>query len=121
VDLIHRCYRITVPERSIAFYKALGFEKRRELPIRDEAVNDFLGLPGDGDRLEITYNFHTQDGGYEVGTDSGHIAFTVDDLDVTLGHRWTSAASRPSARPTRCARAADVFASCGIRTATGSS
>src|SRR6266508_5486716 len=46
VELIHTCYRITDPERSIAFYEALGFEKRRELPIRDEAVNYFLGIPG---------------------------------------------------------------------------
>ncbi len=85
MELIHTCYRITDPERSVAFYEALGFEKRRELPIRDEAVNYFLGLPGDGDRLELTHNFDTPDGGYELGTGYGHIALTVDDLDATLG------------------------------------
>jgi hypothetical protein len=37
VELIHKCYRIADPERSIAFDEALGFEKRRELPIRDVA------------------------------------------------------------------------------------
>ena len=26
------------------------------MPIRDEAVNVFMGLPGDGARLELTYN-----------------------------------------------------------------
>jgi catechol 2,3-dioxygenase-like lactoylglutathione lyase family enzyme len=46
VELIHTCYRVTDPERSIAFYEALGLEKRRELPIRDEAINYFLGVPG---------------------------------------------------------------------------
>jgi lactoylglutathione lyase len=46
VRLIHTCYRITDPERSITFYEALGLERRRELPIRDEAVNYFLGVPG---------------------------------------------------------------------------
>jgi hypothetical protein len=45
VEFIHTCYRITGPERSIAFYQALGFEKPCELPIRDEAVNHFLGPP----------------------------------------------------------------------------
>jgi catechol 2,3-dioxygenase-like lactoylglutathione lyase family enzyme len=39
MELIHTCYRITDPERAVAFYEALGLEKRRELPIRDEAVN----------------------------------------------------------------------------------
>ncbi len=83
-ELIHTCYRITDPSRSIAFYQALGFEKRREMPIREEATNYFLGLPEDGDRLELTHNFETPDGGYEVGTGYGHIAITVQDLDATL-------------------------------------
>ena len=26
------------------------------MPIRDEATNVFMGLPGDGARLELTYN-----------------------------------------------------------------
>jgi lactoylglutathione lyase len=85
MSFIHTCYRITDPERSVAFYEALGFEKRRELPIRDEAVNYFLGIPGeDGPELELTYNFETPDGGYDVGTGYGHIALTVGDLDATL-------------------------------------
>jgi len=84
VQLVHTCYRITDPERSVAFYEALGFEKRRELPIRDEAVNIFMGLPGDGDRLELTHNFGVDS--YEIGTGYGHIAVTVDDLDATLAN-----------------------------------
>ena len=66
----------------MAFYEALGFEKRRELPIRDEAINIFMGLPGDADRLELTYNFGVDS--YELGTGYGHIALTVDDIDATL-------------------------------------
>ena len=38
--------------------------------------------PGDGDRLELTYN-HGVDS-YELGTGYNHIALTVDDLDGTL-------------------------------------
>ncbi|MEO8290811.1 MAG: VOC family protein [Gaiellaceae bacterium] len=82
MELIHTCYRITDPERSVAFYEAVGFEKRAELPIRDEAVNIFMGLPGDDDRLELTYNFGVDS--YELGTGYGHIALTVDDIDQTL-------------------------------------
>jgi lactoylglutathione lyase len=85
MDLSHACYRVTDPERSIAFYEALGFEKRRELPIREEAMNYFLGVPGkDGPELELTYNFETPEGGYELGTGYGHVAVTVEDLDGTL-------------------------------------
>ena len=82
MELVHTCYRITDPEKSVAFYEALGFEKRRELPIRDEAINIFMGLPGDGDRLELTYKFGVDS--YEIGTGYGHIAVTVDDIHATL-------------------------------------
>ncbi len=82
-ELIHTCYRIEEIDRSVSFYEKLGFEERRRLPIRDEAINVFMGLPGDGDRLELTWN-KDQDGPYEIGTGYGHIALTVDDLDGTL-------------------------------------
>ena len=42
-------------------------------------------MPGnDGPELELTHNFDTPDGGYELGTGYGHVALTVDDLDETL-------------------------------------
>jgi lactoylglutathione lyase len=82
MELIHTCYRITDIDRSVAFYEALGFEERARMPIREEAINVFMGLPGDGDRLELTYNFGVDS--YEVGTGYGHIAVTVDDMDAAL-------------------------------------
>ncbi|MDQ1727644.1 MAG: lactoylglutathione lyase [Frankiaceae bacterium] len=82
-ELIHTCYRIAEIDRSVAFYEKLGFEEVGRLPIRDEAVNVFMGLPGDGARLELTWN-KDQDGAYEIGTGYGHIAITVEDLDGTL-------------------------------------
>ena len=82
MDLIHTCYRITDIDRSVAFYEALGFEERRRFPIRDEAINVFMGLPGDGDRLELTYNFGVDS--YELGTGYNHIAVTIADMDGAL-------------------------------------
>src|SRR5919198_768336 len=60
-QLIHTCYRITDIDSSTEFYKALGFEEVGRVPIRDEAINVFMNLPGDGD-----------------------MAITADDLDGTL-------------------------------------
>jgi lactoylglutathione lyase len=83
MELIHTCYRITDPERSIAFYEALGLEKRRELPIREEAMNYFLGVPGKPvPELELTHNFGVDS--YELGTAYGHIALTVENMTETL-------------------------------------
>jgi lactoylglutathione lyase len=83
MQLIHTCYRIGDIDRSVAFYEALGFEEVGRMPIREEAINVFMGLPGDGARLELTYNFGVD--GYELGTGYNHIAVTVEDLDGTLG------------------------------------
>ena len=82
--LLHTCYRITDIDRSVAFYSALGFEETRRMPIRDEATNVFMNIPGDGDepRLELTFN-HDVDS-YELGTGFGHIAIAVPDLDARL-------------------------------------
>ena len=83
MELIHTCYRIGDIDRSVAFYQALGFEEVGRAPIRDEAINVFMGLPGDGPRLELTYNFGVDS--YDLGTGYNHVAVTVDDLDGTLG------------------------------------
>jgi lactoylglutathione lyase len=82
MELIHTCYRIGDVDRSVGFYEALGFEELDRMPIRDEAINVFMGLPGDGARLELTHNFGVDS--YELGTGYNHIAVAVEDLDGTL-------------------------------------
>jgi lactoylglutathione lyase len=80
--LIHTCYRITDIDRSVDFYKALGFEEVGRFQLPDGATNVFMGLPDDGARLELTYNPGVES--YEIGTGYGHIAVTAGDLDGTL-------------------------------------
>jgi lactoylglutathione lyase len=82
-ELIHTCYRVLNLDRSVDFYRKLGFVEDRRSPIGDEAINCFMGLPGDGSRLELTYNLG-RDEPYEIGTGYGHIAITTGDLDATL-------------------------------------
>ena len=81
-ELIHTCYRIGDIDRSVAFYEKLGLQEVGRLPIRDEAINVFMGMPGEDPRLELTYN-HGVDS-YELGTGYNHIAITTSDLDATL-------------------------------------
>lgn len=81
-SLLHTCYRIGDIDRSVAFYSALGFEELRRSPVGDDATNVFMGLPGDGPRLELTYNHGVSE--YEIGTGYGHIAVSSEDLDATL-------------------------------------
>ncbi len=83
---LHTMVRITDPEKSRAFYEALGFTFSNEMDIvRDgqrEATNYFYSI-GDSDNvLELTYNHDGRT--YDMGTAYGHIAIGVDDLDATL-------------------------------------
>jgi lactoylglutathione lyase len=96
-ELIHTCYRVTDLDRSIAFYEKLGMEEIGRIPIRDEAINVFMGLPGDGPRLELTYNIG-RDEPYEIGTGYGHIAIAVADIDAAL-ERLASVGIEPERPP----------------------
>ena len=84
---LHTMYRITDPDRSRAFYEALGLEFRRELPIvrngELEATNYFFGVPGQEEELELTFNHDGRT--YDLGDAYGHIAIAVDDLEQSLG------------------------------------
>ena len=79
---VHTCLRVRDPEASLRFYGVLGFEPRGRLNF-ETAYNVYLGLPGDGDVLELTVNRGREEP-YDVGTGYNHMAITVDDLDGTL-------------------------------------
>lgn len=80
---VHTCVRVRDPEASVAFYRALGYEARGRLNFTT-AYNLYLGLPGEGDTLELTVN-RDQREPYELGTGYNHVAVTVDDIHAVLG------------------------------------
>ena len=83
---LHTMVRITDPERSRAFYEALGFRFTREMDIvrhgEREATNYFFSIGDQESVLELTFNHDGRS--YDLGTGYGHIAIGVDDLDATL-------------------------------------
>jgi lactoylglutathione lyase len=80
--LVHTCVRVRDPEASVAFYRALGFEERGRLNF-ESAYNVYLGLPGEGDSLELTVNVG-RDAPYDLGDGYNHVAVTVHDIDEAL-------------------------------------
>jgi lactoylglutathione lyase len=85
-NFLHTMVRITDPERSRAFYEALGFRFERDMDIvrngELEATNYFYGI-GDQDAvLELTFNHDGRT--YDLGTGYGHIALAVDDMAQSL-------------------------------------
>ena len=81
-SLVHTCVRVRDAGTSIRFYGALGFEERGRLNF-ESAYNVYLGLPGDGERLELTVNVG-RDEPYDLGEGYNHVAVTVDDIDGAL-------------------------------------
>jgi lactoylglutathione lyase len=82
-ELIHTCYRVRDIEKSVTFYEQLGMQEIRRMPIREEAINVFMGFEGDGPRLELTFNFDQKEP-YEIGTGYGHIAIRVENMEEAL-------------------------------------
>jgi lactoylglutathione lyase len=58
-----------------------------------------MGLPGDGDRLELTVNVG-RDEPYALGDGYNHIAVTVDDIEATLA-RLADIGATPEKPPYR--------------------
>lgn len=83
---LHTMVRITDPERSRAFYEALGFTFAREMDIvrngEKEATNYFFSMGDLESVLELTYNHDGRT--YDLGTGYGHIAVGVDNMEQTL-------------------------------------
>jgi lactoylglutathione lyase len=83
---LHTMVRITDPDRSRAFYEALGFDFERDMDIvrngEKEATNYFFGIGDQESVLELTFNHDGRT--YDLGTGYGHIALAVDDLDEAL-------------------------------------
>ena len=83
---LHTMVRVTDPDRSRAFYEALGFSFEREMDIvRDgetEATNYFFSMGDQQSVLELTYNHDGR--AYDLGSGYGHIAIGVEDLNGTL-------------------------------------
>ena len=83
---LHTMVRITDPEKSRAFYEALGFTFDRDMDIvRDgqlEATNYFFSMGDQDSVLELTFNHDGRT--YDLGTGYGHIAVSVDDLEQSL-------------------------------------
>ena len=80
---VHTCIRVRDIDRSVEFYAWLGFELRGRLNF-ESAYNVYLGLPGDGDALELTVNVGREER-YDLGEGYNHMALVVDDLDDLLG------------------------------------
>jgi lactoylglutathione lyase len=85
-EFLHTMVRITDPEKSRAFYEALGFAFAGDFDIvrngEKEATNYFFSLGDQESVLELTYNHDGRK--YELGTGYGHVAVATDDLDEAL-------------------------------------
>jgi lactoylglutathione lyase len=80
--LVHTNVRVRDIDASLRFYEALGFERRGRLQF-EGAYNIYLGLPGDSDTVELTFNEGRAEP-YDLGSGYGDVAIAVEYLDGLL-------------------------------------
>jgi lactoylglutathione lyase len=97
LQLVHTCVRVRDIDASVRFYEALGFERRGRLNFAS-AYNVYLGLPGEGDQLELTVNVGREEP-YDLGDGYNHIALTVDDIDAVLAKLSSELGIEPEKPP----------------------
>ncbi|MDA0373744.1 MAG: VOC family protein [Planctomycetota bacterium] len=101
MHLAHTMLRVRDLDASIAFYTGfLGLREVRRSPIGDEATLVFLTDEAGAYHIELTFNHDGRD--YELGTQFGHLAFHVDDLEAVVAEveaaGWWYRRSKPGGR-----------------------
>ena len=113
---VHTCIRSLDIEASLRFYSLLGYEQRGRL-VFESAYNVYLGLPGDGDTLELTVNVGRTEP-YDLGDGYNHMALVVDDLDALLA-RLAAAGIEPEKPPYAPGGREEVGRICFVRDPDG--
>ena len=97
-ELIHTMVRVLDEDRSLDFYRALGFEEKGRRRVGgDTATVIFLALPGDSARLELTVNDGRTEP-YAQGEAYGHVALVLGAMDEVLP-RLAAAGIQPEKPP----------------------
>lgn len=100
MKLAHTMLRVRDLDAALAFYCGfLGLREVRRGTIGDEATLVFLTDDEESYHLELTHNHDGRD--YELGSQFGHVALTVDDLEAVVARvereGWWYRRSKPSA------------------------
>ena len=98
MKLYHTMIRVKDLDATLVFYtEFLGLKEVRRKAIGDEATLVFLSDEEQRYFLELTHNHDGRD--YELGTQFGHLAFTVPELAPVIAEierrGWKYRESRP--------------------------
>ncbi len=81
---LHTAYRVSDLERSLTFYRTVGFREIGRVAPGDESLLVMLHLPDDGDVVTLELVHAPARGAVEIGTGFSHIVVQVDDLAAAL-------------------------------------
>ena len=90
VKTLHTAYRVSERERSMDFYRKLGFREIGQVTFADGSALVMLNLPGDGEVVTLELVHNPALGEVELGNGFSHIAVQVEDLAATVSHLQSS-------------------------------
>lgn len=83
MKFLHTMVRVSDIEKSLKFYQeilGLKLDRKKELGSKGATLY-FLTDETGCCEIELTYNHEAPECGYELGTQFGHFAFAVDNMD----------------------------------------
>ncbi|MFV0424665.1 MAG: VOC family protein [Bacilli bacterium] len=102
--MLHTCIRVGNLDKSVEFYKSLGFyESRRKEHYDNGFALVFMKLEESSHEIELTYNVGTES--YEIGNGFSHVAIEVENLEdeqercKSLGYEVTDLKGLPGSMP----------------------
>ena len=87
---LHTAYRVSELERSLDFYRKIGFSEIGRVSFADGSSLLMLSLPGDGDVVTLELVHNPALGGVELGNGFSHIVVQVEDLGATVSSLQSS-------------------------------
>jgi lactoylglutathione lyase len=81
---LHTAYRVSDLERSLTYYRKVGFSEIGRVAPGDGSLLVMLHLPGDGDVVTLELVHAPARGAVEIGTGFSHLAVQVADLVAAL-------------------------------------
>jgi lactoylglutathione lyase len=83
-ETLHTAYRVSDVQRSVGFYRTIGFREIGRVSVGDGSTLLMLNLPDDAEVVTLELVHNPALGGVDVGNGFSHIVVQVENLEAIM-------------------------------------